>query len=698
MADEYTDNGVNVGDSAQQADDAVNASPAFGEPMIDIPSLTMPTLHDGEDELAAQQAAASVSEPAEGERTQAFNPLADIADEDTVAQTESAPAESAPAEFAQTAPVSAQPFDERPSIFPAGSYADVASQNGIPVDVPVENEQPSAAYGSAYAGAYDYGAQAGAVPPPPASAAQGMPPADDVATIAFEPVAMSAADAAALGAGSARGGNGGNGGAAVASKSPKSHRGRFIVFGLIAALLVAFVAAFFGANWYFQNRVAPGVHFGGVKVVGQTADELKTTVRQAVADSAITVTDSDGGKVKASLKDLGVTVDVNKTVNKLLAAKSDSMFARVNPFARQDVALVANTDDYVMSTYLTKQLVKEDDRAVASTIAYDESSKTFTVTDGKDGKAPQSKSVTNAIERAVSDPGQAQSVSVTYADVTMPVTVDTATTAAGEANQRLSAPVTITNSKSKSFTLPADEIAKWIKPTTDLQKGTITLSYDQDAIKTYLAANLPSQLNQEMVAEKNVTNADGSKVLFTLQKGTDGVDVENTDQTATDVVNALTAGAETTIEAKVKVTDHTVESRKVDYESPDGDPHMVINLSEQTAYAYKGSTLVKSFPVSTGKQSTPTDNGTFFVHTKYEVQTMRGEDYVTPNVPWVTYYNQGEGFHGAPWNSEGIASGTPKSHGCTNMYVADAKWVYDFMPVGAMVQVVGSTPDAAVRQ
>ena len=64
---------------------------------------------------------------------------------------------------------------------------------------------------------------------------------------------------------------------------------------------------------------------------------------------------------------------------------------------------------------------------------------------------------------------------------------------------------------------------------------------------------------------------------------------------------------------------------------------------------------------------------------------------------WVTYYNQGEGFHGAPWNTAGIASGTPKSHGCTNMHVEDAKWVYDFLPIGAMVQIVGTTPTSAVR-
>ena len=520
--------------------------------------------------------------------------------------------------------------------------------------------------------------------PATSSFAPQRPAADDVATVAFAAVAMNPADDAALGKGVS----------AAKTKNPK--RGMIIAFSIIGALLVLLVAAFFGTNWYFQDRVAPGVRFGNVSVMGKTESELTGIVNQAVSDSAITVTDSEGNNVKAGLDKLGVTVNVKQTVRNLLDAKSGNMFTRINPFAKQDVRLSATTDNYKLSTYLTEQLVEEQDRAVASNISYDANSKKFIVTEGNEGKEADPSDVIAAVKKAVSQPGEAQKLSVMYSDVAMPITVETATSAANDANKRLTSSLVIGNSKGKTFTLPADEIAKWIQVKPDIQKGTITLAYDQDAIKTYLSQNLAKKLDHDMVVEKNITNTDGT-VLTVTQKGVDGVAVQSTDETAAQVLDALNAGRGAELTATVKVTDHKTESRKVDYTSPNGDPHMVINLSEQKVYAYKGSTLVKTFIVSTGKPSTPTDNGTFFVHTKYQSQTMRGEGYVTPNVPWVTYYNQGEGFHGAPWNTAGIASGTPKSHGCTNMRVEDAKWAYDFLPIGAMVQIVGTTPTSAVR-
>ena len=486
--------------------------------------------------------------------------------------------------------------------------------------------------------------------PATSSFASQRPAADDVATVAFAAVAMNPADDAALGKGVS----------AAKTKNPK--RGMIIAFSIIGALLVLLVAAFFGTNWYFQDRVAPGVRFGNVSVMGKTESELTGIVNQAVSDSAITVTDSEGNNVKAGLDKLGVTVNVKQTVRNLLDAKSGNMFTRINPFAKQDVRLSATTDNYKLSTYLTEQLVEEQDRAVASNISYDANSKKFIVTEGNEGKEADPADVIAAVKKAVSQPGEAQKLTVMYSDVAMPITVETATSAANDANKRLTSSLVIGNSKGKTFTLPADEIAKWIQVKPDIQKGTITLAYDQDAIKTYLSQNLAKKLDQDMVVEKNITNTDGT-VLTVTQKGVDGVAVQSTDETAAQVLDALNAGRGAELTATVKVTGHKTESRKVDYTSPNGDPHMVINLSEQKVYAYKGSTLVKTFIVSTGKPSTPTDNGTFFVHTKYQSQTMRGEGYVTPNVPWVTYYNQGEGFHGAPWNTAGIASGTFETEG-----------------------------------
>ncbi|MBT1178430.1 L,D-transpeptidase [Bifidobacterium vespertilionis] len=480
----------------------------------------------------------------------------------------------------------------------------------------------------------------------------------------------------------------------------KRHTGLIVALCVLAAVLVIAVGGFFGARSYFADRVAPGVTFAGESLAGKSADEARAVVESKAADSRIAVSAQDGKTFTASLDDLGVSVDVDATVANLVAAKAGGSVAddlsRINPWSAQDVPLVVSTDKLALSNALTAQFIDESERAVASTVSYGPETKNFAVTPGKEGQSPVSKSVEDAVVQAAAHPGTTVNASVTYETVAMPITVQTAQKAADDANARLNVKLVVNNGAKKSFTVPAEEVAKWIGFDEDPDAGTIALKYDDKAAESYLNQVLPNELKQDMVKASVVTNKAG-KVMITLQEGVDGVTVANTDDAVSQVVNALHSGSDVTATVKTDVTKFETDSRVVDYESPNGDPHVVVNLSEQKVYAYKGSTLVNTFLTSTGKLSTPTDNGTFFVYIKYEKKTMRGADYVTPNVPWSIFYNQGEALHGAPWNPDGIAKGEPRSHGCVNMNVADAKWMYDFLPVGAMVQVVGTTPTAAVR-
>lgn len=53
---------------------------------------------------------------------------------------------------------------------------------------------------------------------------------------------------------------------------------------------------------------------------------------------------------------------------------------------------------------------------------------------------------------------------------------------------------------------------------------------------------------------------------------------------------------------------------------------------------------------------------------------MSGVDYYTENIPWVMFYHGEFSIHGAFWHDN---FGTPMSHGCVNMTVNDAEWVYN---------------------
>ena len=111
---------------------------------------------------------------------------------------------------------------------------------------------------------------------------------------------------------------------------------------------------------------------------------------------------------------------------------------------------------------------------------------------------------------------------------------------------------------------------------------------------------------------------------------------------------------------------------------------LIVVLSTQMAYAYENGVLRRSAQISSGLPATPTVKGDFKVTRKLRSRHMVGPDYDLPNVPWVMYFFSGYAFHGTYWHNN---FGTPMSHGCVNMTNADAKWFYDFAPVGTPVHV-----------
>jgi lipoprotein-anchoring transpeptidase ErfK/SrfK len=117
---------------------------------------------------------------------------------------------------------------------------------------------------------------------------------------------------------------------------------------------------------------------------------------------------------------------------------------------------------------------------------------------------------------------------------------------------------------------------------------------------------------------------------------------------------------------------------------------IVISIRHQMLWAYKGDQVVLSSSVSTGRAGFDTPVGSFSVLTKLPSQTMEGviggEYYNVPDVPWVLYFtNSGHALHGTYWHSN---FGTPMSHGCVNLPLDVAAWLYTWAPVGTPVLVI----------
>ena len=117
---------------------------------------------------------------------------------------------------------------------------------------------------------------------------------------------------------------------------------------------------------------------------------------------------------------------------------------------------------------------------------------------------------------------------------------------------------------------------------------------------------------------------------------------------------------------------------------------VVVSLGRQALWAYEGRRVVMSTFVSTGTEQFKTPPGLFSVNTKLEAQTMEGviggEYYNVPGVPYVMYFtDQGHALHGTYWHEN---FGAPMSHGCVNLPMDVAEWMYGWAPMGLPVLVV----------
>ncbi|HEX5659066.1 MAG TPA: L,D-transpeptidase [Polyangiales bacterium] len=105
-----------------------------------------------------------------------------------------------------------------------------------------------------------------------------------------------------------------------------------------------------------------------------------------------------------------------------------------------------------------------------------------------------------------------------------------------------------------------------------------------------------------------------------------------------------------------------------------------VDLTQQVLVAYEGDHAVFATLISSGKEdalhATPT--GLFHIRDKHLSVTMSGDDsldglYEVGEVPWTQYYSRGYALHGAYWHD---TFGKPRSHGCTNLAPADARWLF----------------------
>jgi lipoprotein-anchoring transpeptidase ErfK/SrfK len=111
-----------------------------------------------------------------------------------------------------------------------------------------------------------------------------------------------------------------------------------------------------------------------------------------------------------------------------------------------------------------------------------------------------------------------------------------------------------------------------------------------------------------------------------------------------------------------------------------GPERVVISLSDQLAFLYRGNVLVAVSTISSGKDEKPSPTGIFSVLDKKPF--YRSKKYDNAPMPWMQRIDQyGIALHG------GHNPGYPASHGCIRLPTAFAKKLYSVTDVGTPVYI-----------
>lgn len=131
-------------------------------------------------------------------------------------------------------------------------------------------------------------------------------------------------------------------------------------------------------------------------------------------------------------------------------------------------------------------------------------------------------------------------------------------------------------------------------------------------------------------------------------------------------------------------------------EGVDNGRWIEVNLAEQTVSVYENNSLIYATVAATGVEPLYTRPGLFQIYEKHATTPMTTSDpddfYYLENVPWTMYFDKARALHGAYWRAKlGIA----QSHGCVNLSVGDARWLFEWAHEGDWVYAwdpTGQTP------
>lgn len=465
-----------------------------------------------------------------------------------------------------------------------------------------------------------------------------------------------------------------------ASKQPVKSNKHFwqrvmIGAGLFLTILIFVVGAF---SQLYKGKVLPSVAVAGIESGGKSEEALKAQLEAQTKDFKINL--KSGKKtISPSLKEIGYEVDVDQTIENAISEKRDSMLGRFVFWQEENVPAVITINNNLLDSYLDKKFPELTKAGQDARLEFDEIQGTFVITAHKDGTGPDAMALKTQLEKSSQN---LEDITATVKKTAKPakITEEKLASLVEPANEIVSRSIILQGTVGTYLVAPSD-IALWITPTPQ-KDGSIDLVIDDAKVQSYVesigqqVASTPQ--DRKVIKDKKT----GKEVV--LQAGQDGTQLANVAELTASIVDAVQKEQNVTLTMNIK----TAKAKTINLDGY--DKWIEVDLTNQTVTAYERANAVNSFVIASGLPGYETPTGEYEIWLRVRSQTMQGGSkadgsyYNIPNVEWVSYFYQDYALHGAWWREK---FGAPASHGCVNMTNEDAKWVYNWAPLGTKVIV-----------
>ncbi len=456
------------------------------------------------------------------------------------------------------------------------------------------------------------------------------------------------------------------------------------VVAVVAGMVFLGLALHLALTAWFAGRILPGVVAAGQNIGGLTLPQARAVLQKDAAAYQLKLNVA-GQDYKLSPNQIGVSFDPEATLQTAYQTGRASWYL---PFHTDPVPMQYQLNRTILNDFATQVAAHVGVAPVDAGVVYQNG--TFQTVPDKSGVTVDRLGLERLVEQDLRFP--------TGNNLRLkprPVLADIQAAALGptiaEAKRLTATPIVLTYGD-KTFTPSSDDIGQWVafdKQQNDTSAKLVP-KVDTAKLKSYVQ-QIANQIDQAPVSKK-----------VTIENGVTRVDQEGTDGLAIDqdpAVNAIADAVTKNQPLTFTITTHDVPFKTISNTviTLDYGRYIEINLSKQHLWVWQDHQVIYESPVTSGATGAgfPTVTGLFSIYYKTTNTHLVGYQY-GPRYNydvfvqyWMPFY-QGYGLHDASWRNGNFGGSDyyyGGSHGCVNLPLATAAFLYNWADIGTPVWV-----------